>query len=135
MKEKILYAVWAGMGILCAGLGFIENPQGAGKAVLVILALMCFVPGAMLLHHGYQTRDRKALHRVSIVAGCSLGLTLMALVLNFFSVLWSESAGTTLYEILVIVSTPMVCSQCWVLSLFLWACLLLTGLSLAKKLK
>jgi hypothetical protein len=62
-----------------------------------------------------------------------LGLTLALLVANVFSVLWSEAVGTVLYELLIFVSVPMVCSRHWVLSLFLWACLFFS--TLPKKAK
>ena len=41
--------------------------------------------------------------------------------------------GNFLYQVLIIVSSPMVCSRHWALSLFLWACLLITSHQQLKK--
>ena len=49
-------------------------------------------------------------------------------MLNLVSALWSETLGSFLYYLLVILSTPMVCSGYWIMSLFLWACLLMASL-------
>ena len=52
-------------------------------------------------------------------------LTLVCLVVFFlFAGYGNEAAVNVTYEVLAIVSAPMLCSQYWVVSLFLWACLL-----------
>ena len=63
----------------------------------------------------------------------SLALTLVLLVVNFLSVGASKAAGDVLYVLLIILSAPMVCGQVWVLSLFLWACLLMVCLKYRKE--
>ena len=133
MKEKVLYGIWGCLYILCVGLGFVQNPAGIGQALLVITALLFFVPGFVLLHQGIRAKDRKALRRLRIVCLCSLGLTLVFLIANFCSVLFSPETGAALYELLVLVSAPMICGQYWLLSLFLWACLLMGSFSGKKK--
>ena len=67
------------------------------------------------------------------LSALSLGLTLLALILNLLSALGSATLGNVLYGILIVVSSPMVCSGFWALSLFLWACLLLTSRQLIKR--
>ena len=62
----------------------------------------------------------------------SLGLTLLLLIVNFMTALSSEFLGTVVYGILTVVSAPMICSGYWVLSLFLWACLLMVSLKKSK---
>ena len=128
MRNKTLYAAWAVLFALCAGLGFIPEPQGFGKAVLVILSLACFVPPFLLLRQG--SRNTRVL--VRNLSALSLGLTLALLVLNFLSVRLPVAVGDMLYGMLVMVSSPMVCSQFWALSMFLWACLLFTAVSKLK---
>ena len=129
MRNKTLYAAWAVLFALCAGLGFIPEPQGFGKAVLVILSLACFVPPFLLLRQG--SRNTRVL--VRNLSSLSLGLTLALLVLNFLSVRLPVAVGDMLYGMLVMVSSPMVCSQFWALSMFLWACLLFTAVSKLKQ--
>ena len=125
MKEKITYALWGVLFILCAGLGFLGPQDGFAGGLLTFLSLVFFVPGILLLCWG----RRKA---VRILSAVSLGLTLLALLANFASLSLSERMGNFLYGVLIVVSSPMVCSGYWVLSLFLWACLL-TGSFLNKK--
>ena len=124
MKEKLLYAVWAAFYILCVGLGFIQEPEGLGKAVLVLIAIGFFVPGGILLYDGIRSQNRKAVKRVRIICLLSLGLTLGMLLLNLVSFAFPETWGEPLYELLLLVSAPMICGQYWVMSMFLWACLL-----------
>lgn len=125
MKEKNLYLIWGCLYILCAGLGFINGAAGFGKFLLVLMCLIFFIPGGLLLYQGIQANNKAQLRRLRTVAAVSLGLTLLALVANVFSVLASEAVGNILYVILVLVSAPMMCGQYWVLSMFLWACLLM----------
>ena len=55
----------------------------------------------------------------------SLALTVLCLVLNVWSVALSTVDGDLLYALLGLLSAPMFCARIWVLSLFLWACLLM----------
>ncbi len=128
MKRKLVYGLWGCLYILCVGLGFVPNPQGYGKILLTLTSLIFFLPGAYLVYDAYRTQNRKALVPIRWISGLSLTLTLVLLILNFLSVSWSRAAGKVLYELLVLVSAPMVCSQHWVLSLFLWACMLMASL-------
>ena len=129
MKKWILYCIWGCMYILCAGLGFIQDPPTASKIALVIISLLFFVPGAMLLWRGLRDNDRKEILRIRVISLSSLGLTLIVFVANLMSISAPKAVGDALYELLVLVSAPMVCSQYWVLSLFLWACLLSASFS------
>ena len=128
MNQKTLYYSWGGMYIVTALLGFITEPNGLTKALMVMAALAFFIPPALLLKQA-NTQDIKLVRNLSIA---SLSTTAVLLVLNVMSVLASEAVGTGLYALLVFLSAPMVCSQYWALSLFLWACLLMVSL---KKLK
>ena len=61
------------------------------------------------------------------LSGASLGITLALLVVNFLSVLSSGWVGTALNALLTILSTPMIASGYWALSLFLWAFLFIAS--------
>ena len=134
MKEKTLYGIWLFLFILCAGLGFIPEPVGFGKAILVMLSILFFLPGILLLVKATRTEDRKTVLRIRRLSATSLMLTLAFLVANVFSVNFPDIVGDILYGILTVVSAPMICSQFWFLSMFLWACLLIGSLSRPKKL-
>ena len=120
MNQKKLLALWAAMFILCAGLGFIQLPVGGLKAFLIVAAVAFFIPPALLIRN---------LSLISLVA------TTVVLLLNFLSVKWPEFIGDGLYALLVVISTPMICGQYWLLSLFLWACLLMVSLKYSRKTK
>ena len=62
--------------------------------------------------------------RVRICAICSLSLTVIVFCANVMAVSASTDVGRTLYDILNLVSAPMFCAQYWIVSIFLWACLL-----------
>ena len=124
MKPKYLYALWAVLFILCAGLGFIPEPEGAAATVMTTLSVFCFVPPALLLYQGGK-QDALLIRNLSAL---SLGLTLVLLILNFLTAFSSETLGKILHYVLTIVSSPMICSGHWAMSLFLWACLLMGSL-------
>lgn len=123
-KELIAYGVWLCLYILCVGLGTVEEVEGIGKVLFVLTSLIFFLPGVYLLWLGRQENNRKILLGVRIAAVCSLSLTVIVFCANVIAVSASGSVGNTLYEVLNLVSAPMFCSQYWILSLFLWACLL-----------
>ena len=127
MTEKRLYWFWAGMYALCAALGFMTGVTGFVKGLLVFFSLLFFVPGAILLYRAVRDADRKAVLRIRLLSALSLGLTALLLLLNVMSVLFPEWLGDVLYVLLGLLSVPMLCSQYWVLSMFLWACLLMSS--------
>ena len=120
-----LSCTWAVLSILCASLGFMVNPTGGVKVALVIISVLCFVPGAMLLAEGYRKESRKTVVTVRWICLVSLILTVIFLVVFFLCAAFaSEAVVNVIFVILTLVSTPMLCSQYWALSLFLWGCLL-----------
>lgn len=128
MKKSVFYIAWGALYCLCVGFGFLSEPRGIGKALLVLLSLLFFLPPYLLLWQAKKATDRKTLLVLRSVSGCILALTLLLLVLNLLSVYVSPEAGLTLHVLLVMFSAPMVCGQYWVLSLFLWALLLMLTL-------
>lgn len=133
MNHRILYAAWGGLFLLCAGLGFIPEPAGWVRGILTVLSLLFFLPPALLLRDAGAQGNRSTVTLVGSLSALSLGLTLLLLVLNILSASWSERAGVFLHVLLTVVSAPMMASGFWVLSLFLWACLLLVSLQMKKK--
>jgi len=132
MKKTYLFALWGFLFIICAGLGFIPEPAGAARVLLTVLSIGFFVPPAVLLYRAGKTRDKRTVQLVRNLSAASLLATVLALIGNFLSAFSSEFLGNMLYAVLVIVSSPMVCSGYWALSLFLWACLLMVSLQKLK---
>ena len=128
MKKSTLFALWGGMFILCAGLGFIPEPEGTVATVLRLVSVGAFVPPLVLLYRAQRRRDKVTLKLIGSLSALSLSLTLLLILLNFLSAAGPEWMGKLLHAVLVIISSPMIASGNWALSLFLWACLLMTSL-------
>ena len=134
-NRKSLYLAWGAMYILCAGLGFIPEPEGWAYWALTAAALLFFLPPGLLLHQAIQAGDRRDPVIVRNLSLASLGLTTVTIILNFLTATASDAAGKLLYWLLILVSSPMVCGQAWLLGLFGWACLLMVGLKHSRKAK
>lgn len=130
-KKEVLSTLWGVMFILCGLLGFVEEPKGILKVLLVVLAVGFFVPPWLLL----RGKDVRMIQLVRNLSAASLAATLVMLVVNLLSISYSTYVGDILYGFLVIISTPMMCSQYWILSMFLWACLLMAAIMKLKKKK
>ena len=129
MNRKTIFALWSVLFILCAGLGFIPAPTGVVKGLMTALSVLFFLPPAWLLYRA----DRETALLIRNLSALSLGVTLVTLILNFVLAVSSEFLGTVLHYVLVVVSAPMICSGYWVLSLFLWACLMMASLKKTAK--
>lgn len=134
MKKRILYIAWAFLYLLCAALGHSADPSATRQMVMTGLSVIFFIPGFWLLIHSYLHRDEKELKRLFFISLASLTLTLVMLLANLLSVTGSEALGKALYVLLIWLSSPMICSGYWFMSLFLWAILLFSAITLKKKL-
>lgn len=132
-KNQKLWLAWGFLYLASTFWGFIPNPQGLVYALFLLTGLGFFVPPGMLIYESIQKKDQKTLKRIRLISLLSLVLTVVLIVLNFLSVRASLAWGQVLYGLLIIVSAPMVCSQIWVISLFGWACLLITCLEFEEK--
>lgn len=133
MKKQVLFGLWAGLFSMCAALGFIRDAEGGVRIVLTLCGLVFFLPPAVLLYDAAKEKDVRTLQLVRNFSAISLGLTVVLLVCNVLSVLGSEALGNFLHIVLTVVSSPMLCSGSWALSLFLWACLLLVSMQQLKR--
>lgn len=133
MKKSSLITVWGIFYIICAGLGFIPEPEGAVRIFLMVISVLFFVPPAILLFDAFSSGDRKTVRLIRRLAALSLGVTLVLLIANFLGALASEWLGSLLHVLLVLCSAPMFCSNYWVLSLFLWAVLLVASMQKRKE--
>jgi len=133
MKKQHLLIAWAGMFILCAGLGFIPRGTGFREYLLAGIGVLFFLPPAALLYLADRDADRNLILLVRNLSAASLGLTLALITLSVLLFAAPVALGNILYAMLVILSAPMMCCRYWVLSLFGWACLLFTCVNLMKK--
>lgn len=137
MSKKVWFSLWGGLFVLCAALGFLPEPvcppaEDGGicllRVVMTVLSVLFFLPPAVLLHQAGKEKNVPIQQLIRNLSALSLGLTLVVLILNFWLALGPEMLGTVLHYVLVVISTPMICSGQWALSLFLWACLLMVSL-------
>ncbi len=134
MKKRILYIAWLFLYLLCAALGHSVNPTAVRQTVMTCLSVIFFVPGFWLLIDSWLRRDKKGIRRLIFICLTSLSVTLVMLLANLLSVTGSETLGNVLFVMLIWLSSPMVCSGYWFLSLFLWAILLFSSITCKKKL-
>ena len=135
MKNKDLYFAWGFFYILCAILGFIQEPSEILRALLFLLSVAFFVPGIWLLVRYQQAGDLQGLKIIRNLSIAALILDVVLLLVNILSYELSRAAGDVLYGVLTILASPMVCSQFWVMPLFLWAVLLLWSKQALKAVK
>ena len=124
MNKKLLFVLWGVLFGVTAALGFLPQQNGLTLAA----AFLFFLPPALLL----WKKERETTLLIRNLSALSLGLTMVTLILNFILAVSSETLGNALHGILTVVSAPMICSGYWVLSLFLWACLLMVSLKQSK---
>ena len=124
-RKSKLALCWLGMYVLCTVFGFINTKNGFLQAIFALFSIGFFLPGGILLYEAVGEKDRKTVRCIRYISITSLALTVLTLIGNVLTLPASEAVGNRMYGLLVFVSTPMISSQMWVISLFLWACLLM----------
>ena len=135
MKKTALYIAWFCLFLATVILGSVEPGIRAVKIVMIALSIAFFIPPGILLYQGISQGDRAQVVLLRYISLISLAATFALLVANFLSASASQNVGDLLYALLIIVSAPMVCSQFWIVSLFAWACILMTSLMYCPKKK
>ena len=129
MSNTVLYILWGGLYVLCGGLGLVTAPGATLRLLMILLSIALFIPPFVLNRRG----NRRVRLLVRNLSGIWLILTGVLLVANILSVLASETLGNILHGLLTIVSSPLVCSNSWALSIFLWACVFFDAQSKLRK--
>ena len=133
MKRSSLLALWGILYIICAGLGFIPEPEGGVRVLLLMISLVFFVPPAIVLYDAIRCGDQKTVRLIRLLSAASLGITLLLIILSILTAASGDAVGSVLNVLLVVLSAPMFCSNYWALSLFLWAALLTASFTAKKK--
>ena len=129
MSNTVLFALWGALYALCAGLGFVTAPGATLRLLMILLSVAMFVPPFLLTKRGSR-RTRLLVRNLSLAW---LMVTGVLLPCNFLCVMASETLGNFLHGLLTIVSSPLVCSDSWALTIFLWACLFFDARAKLKK--
>ena len=132
MNKKNWYILWGLLYAVCTGLSCVPNPEETVAGLAVTVALLFFMPPAVLLYRAIPRQQWGTVRLIRILSIASILLTFVVLVLNLLSVGLSDTMGLVLHAVLILVSVPMVCMQSWVVSLFLWAVLLMVTLKYRK---
>lgn len=132
-RTKKIWISWGVLYLICTLCGFFSAPDGVWYGVQVLLSLGFFVPPVLLVYHGVTQKSIRLLKAIRLLSILSLSLTLGMILVNFLAINASSAWGKVLYWLLIVVSTPMICSQAWVIGLFGWACLLMASITYLKK--
>ena len=132
MKKK-MYGYWAALYGLCAGLGFVPETEGLATGLMLLAAILFFVPPVRLIVWAVPREREEVLRLIRNLSLASLVLTVAVILLNFVFLQANAAMGYLLHVLLIFVSVPMITSRVWVLSLFVWACLLFVCIHYLKK--
>lgn len=128
-----IYAVWAALYCLCAGLGFLPEPQGTVKTLLTGISFVFFLPPFLLAWYASKKEDRKIMKELRIVSLIALLLDVAFIVLIFTSAAYfSAPMQKVVSRAYLLLTAPLQCSQYWFFPLFLWACLLMVTIRRAE---
>ena len=120
-----LYIAWAAMFVLTVILGFaFPAAAGIGRWALAAVSAIFFVPPWMILHRAKGEKNSHHIRLIRWLCLASIGLTVVLLVMNLSSAGMGDAMGAALNAALTVVSAPMICSNFFVLPLFLWGPLL-----------
>ena len=129
MNNATLFTVWGGLYALCAALSFLPDREGLASLLCFLSGIAFFVPPFVLL---YRTPGKRMPRLFAGLSLASLLLTTVLIIANFFTVGLSQAMGTFFHVLLCMISVPMFCLNYWVLSLFIWAVLLVCSLGRLK---
>ncbi len=124
---------WGALYIICTIFGFIRTENGLLQAIFALFSIGFFLPPGILLYEAIEGKDQKTIRTVRYLSIASLSLTVLTLIGNVLTLPSSEAVGDRMFGLLIVVSTPMISSQAWAISLFLWACLLFGSFVKKKK--
>lgn len=131
MLNTYLYIFWIFFYMLNAALGVLGLPGWVG----IVACLLFFLPPAILLHRAGKAGDRRGVARIRNISLGWLGLAVLMIILNIATVYMSETAGDVLYYAMAVLCAPLVSGEYWVLSLFLFSCLLMSSLRQLREMK
>ena len=125
LSYPILYTLWASLFLLTAVLGLLfPEESGFGRWVLTAVSVIFFAPPWMILTRAKAEGNPHHIRLIRYICLASIALTSVLLVLNLKSAGLGIAMGQALNAALAVVSAPMLCSNLFVLPIFLWGCLL-----------
>lgn len=126
-----LWISWAAAYVICTIGGLIPTAEGSAFGlVLMLLGMAFFIPPALLIRYVLKKKRTTPLIYVRNISIISLALTLAMILLNLATYNAPDGLQLVCRWLLALVYAPMGClpEQIWYLSLFGWACVLMTAL-------
>ncbi len=127
MSNLKLWIFWGCLYLLCGIGGCVSEPEGAIKALLMVMSFVYFLPPAVLLYRSARNGDKMTLKLLRNVSFGWLMLTLALILCNILSVFADPITGLILHYSLVLLASPLVCGQVWVIPMFFFACLMIAA--------
>lgn len=125
LNYKTLYRCWAALFAVTAVLGLlfpgVSDP--VGLFFLGLISAVFFLPPALILR---KARREDNLHHVRLVRYlgiASLTATLVLICAGIRAVTLSQAAGDLVHILMTVICAPLVCSNYYVLPMFLWSVL------------
>ena len=126
-SQKARETAWTGMLFaLAIALSYLESL--VSPLLGLMPAIKLGLSNIVVMYALLFLRTRPALLLVRNLSIASLSLSVALIIANFLTVFRSQLLGDILHGILVVVSSPMICGGHWAMSLFFWACLLISSL-------
>ena len=125
LKYATLYWIWIGLFAVTAilGLVFPDVENGVGRFFLALVSVLFFLPPWTILFRAKKEDNRHHVRIIRYLAIANLSLTLVLLCAGILSVRMSAVVGNMIHTITAILCTPLICSNYYVLPMFLWATL------------
>ena len=125
LRYRTLYILWAVLFVLTAVLGLAVTPKTVGvRLAMQLAAAVFFLPPWLILTKAKAESSAHHRNLIRLLAAAALVLAMVMICLNIVAVHWSEGAAAAINIVTTVVTAPMVCGDAYVLSLFLWATLL-----------
>lgn len=126
LRYQTLYYIWGGLFALTAVLGllFPNVEHEAALAALMAVSVGFFVPPWLILEKAKGENRLFHVRLLRYLAIASLTATLVFLCAGILSVRYDQAVGDLLHIMMTILCAPLVCSNFYVVPMFLWATLL-----------
>ena len=127
LPYKHLYRAWGGLFALTAVLGLLfpgaQNPLGL--YLLRLIAVVFFLPPWLVLAKARQEGSLFHIRLLRCLAIASLGMTLVLVCAGILAAPHSQALGDLIHVLMSVICAPLVCSNFYVLPMFLWATVLI----------
>ena len=126
---KILYLAWGGLFVVTAVLGllFPGAQNGLGLLCLRAVTVAFFLPPWLILSKARAEGNVFHIRLPRYLALASLALTLVLVCAGILTAVDNPALGDLIHVVMAIVCAPLICSNFYVLPMFLWGTVLVAS--------